>query len=87
MVPQPHRLPELTDSELRLLPLLATPLSFAEIARLLGAPRDEILADALVITKRAVEGHINAIFAKLKLGDSDDVSRRVKAALVYLTGT
>jgi DNA-binding NarL/FixJ family response regulator len=45
------------------------------------------IADALVITKRAVEGHINAIFAKLKLGDSDDVSRRVKAALVYLTGT
>jgi DNA-binding NarL/FixJ family response regulator len=43
------------------------------------------IADALVITKRAVEGHINAIFAKLELGDSNDVSRRVKAALVYLT--
>lgn len=49
VVPQQHRLPELTDSELRLLPLLATPLSFAEIGRLLGAPRDEILADALAI--------------------------------------
>jgi DNA-binding NarL/FixJ family response regulator len=45
------------------------------------------IADALIITKRAVEGHINAIFAKLSLGDSDDVSRRVKAALVYLTGS
>jgi hypothetical protein len=49
VVPHAHRLPELTDSELRLLPLLATPLSFAEIGRLLGAPRDEILADALAI--------------------------------------
>jgi hypothetical protein len=39
-----------------------------------------------VITKRAVEGHINAIFSKLELGDSENVSRRVKAALLYLTG-
>ena len=41
---------------------------------------------ALVITKRAVERHINAIFWKLELGDSEDVSRRVKAALLYLAG-
>jgi hypothetical protein len=39
-----------------------------------------------VITKRAVERHINAIFWKLELGDSEDVSRRVKAALLYLAG-
>jgi DNA-binding NarL/FixJ family response regulator len=44
------------------------------------------IADALVITKRAVERHINAIFAKLELADSADVSRRVKAALLYLAG-
>jgi DNA-binding NarL/FixJ family response regulator len=44
------------------------------------------IADELVITKRAVEHHINAIFAKLDLSESADVSRRVKAALVYLAG-
>jgi DNA-binding NarL/FixJ family response regulator len=44
------------------------------------------IADALVITKRAVEGHINSIFSKLELGDPEKVDRRVKAALLYLTG-
>ena len=43
------------------------------------------IADALVVTKRAVERHINAIFLKLGLRDAEDVSRRVKAALVYLS--
>jgi hypothetical protein len=38
----------------------------------------------LTLTKRAVEKHVNAIFAKLDLGDTEHVSRRVKAALVYL---
>jgi DNA-binding NarL/FixJ family response regulator len=45
------------------------------------------IADELVITKRAVEHHINAIFAKLELSESADVSRRVKAALVYLASS
>jgi DNA-binding NarL/FixJ family response regulator len=44
------------------------------------------IADSLVITKRAVERHINSIFMKLDLGDEHDVSRRVKAALLYLAG-
>jgi DNA-binding NarL/FixJ family response regulator len=44
------------------------------------------IAESLVITKRAVERHINAIFAKLELGESEQVSRRVKAALMYLAG-
>ena len=43
------------------------------------------IADGLVITRRAVERHINAIFAKLELNESVDVSRRVKAALLYLS--
>ena len=47
---------------------------------------NEAIASRLVITKRAVERHINAIFWKLELGDSADVSRRVKAALLYLAG-
>jgi DNA-binding NarL/FixJ family response regulator len=42
------------------------------------------IADALVVTKRAVEHHVNQIFSKLELGDEKDVSRRVKAAIVFL---
>jgi hypothetical protein len=37
-----------------------------------------------VLTKRAVEKHINALFVKLDLNAVLDVSRRVKAALIYL---
>jgi DNA-binding NarL/FixJ family response regulator len=42
------------------------------------------IAKTLMITKRAVEGHINSIFSKLDLGDPEKVDRRVKAALLYL---
>jgi DNA-binding NarL/FixJ family response regulator len=45
------------------------------------------IAEQLVITKRAVERHINAIFQKLELEDSAGISRRVKAALLYLAAT
>jgi DNA-binding NarL/FixJ family response regulator len=44
------------------------------------------IAERIVITKRAVERHINSIFAKLGLGESESFSRRVKAALLYLAG-
>jgi DNA-binding NarL/FixJ family response regulator len=48
---------------------------------------NQAIADELVLTKRAVEKHINAIFLKLGLTYATDVSRRVKAALIYLTET
>jgi DNA-binding NarL/FixJ family response regulator len=41
----------------------------------------------LFLTKRAVEKHVNSIFAKLDLPSAEDVSRRVKAALIYLSET
>jgi DNA-binding NarL/FixJ family response regulator len=44
------------------------------------------IARSLSLTKRAVEKHVNAIFMKLELGSSEDVSRRVKAALIFLAG-
>ena len=44
------------------------------------------IAESLVVTKRAVERHINSIFLKLDLREAEDVSRRVKAALMYLAG-
>jgi DNA-binding NarL/FixJ family response regulator len=42
------------------------------------------IADELFLTKRAVEKHINAIFLKLNLADAQDVSKRVKATLLFL---
>ena len=62
----------LTPRELEILGLIAEGRSNAAIA------------EALVLTKRAVERHINGIFMKLDLGENRDVSRRVKAALIYL---
>jgi DNA-binding NarL/FixJ family response regulator len=43
------------------------------------------IADALFLTKRAVEKHINSIFLKLGLADAEDVSKRVKATLMFLS--
>ena len=43
------------------------------------------IAQSLFLTKRAVEKHVNSIFAKLDLPETEDVSRRVKAALIYLS--
>jgi DNA-binding NarL/FixJ family response regulator len=43
------------------------------------------IAHALVLSKRAVEKHINAIFLKLNLSGIEDVSKRVKAALLFLS--
>ena len=43
------------------------------------------IATSLVLTKRAVEKHINSIFQKLRLDEEAVVSRRVAAVLVYLS--
>lgn len=65
-------LAELTPRELEILAFVARGHS------------NQAIADELVLTKRAVEKHINAIFLKLGLSQAADVSRRVKAALIYL---
>jgi DNA-binding NarL/FixJ family response regulator len=58
-----------------------------EILALVAEGRsNSAIADSLGITKRGVERHINSIFGKLELGDSDEISRRVKATLAYLAG-
>lgn len=66
---------ELTERELAVLGLIAQGRSNTGIS------------DELVLSKRTVEKHINAIFMKLGLGDEHDVSRRVAATLVYLAET
>lgn len=65
---------QLTPREREILALIAEGRSNTSIAELLG------------ITKRAVERHINGIFAKLDLPEDGDVNRRVKATLLYLLG-
>ena len=67
-----ERLAELTPREHDILRLLAEGRSNQAIAAELG------------LSTRTVEHGINAIFAKLGLRQSDDVNRRVKAALLYL---
>jgi DNA-binding NarL/FixJ family response regulator len=42
------------------------------------------IAEALVLTPRAVEKHINSIFSKLPLAETPDADRRVKAVLLFL---
>jgi DNA-binding NarL/FixJ family response regulator len=62
----------LSDREREILGLIAEGRSNAWIAERVG------------ISKRGVERHINALFSKLGLAESTDVSRRVAAALMYL---
>jgi len=54
------------------------------LAEVAAGKSNAAIASSLYLTKRAVEKHINAIFMKLNLRDADSVSRRVKAALMFL---
>lgn len=69
------RLAELTPREREVLAEIATGKS------------NSVIADELFLTKRSIEKHVNSIFVKLGLGSADDVSRRVKAALIFLAET
>ena len=70
--PSASPLDELTTREREVLAEVATGKSNAAVAA------------QLFLTKRAVEKHINAIFMKLNLRESEDTSRRVKATLLFL---
>jgi DNA-binding NarL/FixJ family response regulator len=54
------------------------------LAEMAKGKSNAAIADTLVLTKRAVEKHINSIFLKLNLGFAEDVSKRVKATLLFL---
>jgi DNA-binding NarL/FixJ family response regulator len=69
-------------------PLAAlTPRERETLAEIAQGKSNEAIAESLVLTKRAVEKHINAIFMKLNLAGSPDVSSRVKATLLFLSET
>ena len=75
--------------------LLAQPSSAATLSRLTPREREVLaelatglsnrtVAQRLFLSQRAVEKHINSIFAKLGLTVDDAVDRRVKAVLMFL---
>jgi DNA-binding NarL/FixJ family response regulator len=68
----PSPLERLTPREREVLSLLAEGRSNAAVA------------EGLVLSERAVEKHINSIFAKLDLPETRDAHRRVKAVLLFL---
>jgi DNA-binding NarL/FixJ family response regulator len=64
-----------------------TPRELEVLAAIAEGRSNAAISDALVLSKRAVEKHINSIFLKLNLSHSPgagDVSPRVKAALLFL---
>jgi DNA-binding NarL/FixJ family response regulator len=62
-----------------------TPRELEILSEIAQGKSNQAIADQLVLSKRAVEKHINAIFLKLDLTRDEDISRRVKAALIYLS--
>lgn len=64
-----------------------TPRERDVLAQMAEGKSNAAIAESLVLTKRAVEKHINSIFIKLRLTGSEDVSKRVKATLMFLAGS
>ena len=62
-----------------------TPRERDVLAEIAQGKSNAAIAEALFLTKRAVEKHINSIFFKLDLGPENDVNKRVKAALLFLS--
>jgi DNA-binding NarL/FixJ family response regulator len=61
-----------------------TPREREVLALLAEGRSNAAVAEALVLSERAVEKHINSIFAKLGLPEARDAHRRVKAVLLFL---
>lgn len=64
-----------------------TPREREVLAAIAEGKSNAVIADELFLTKRSVEKHVNSIFLKLALGSADDISKRVKAALMFLAET
>ena len=61
-----------------------TPREREVLAAVAQGKSNAAIAESLVLTKSAVEKHINSIFGKLGLAGAQDISHRVKAALMFL---
>lgn len=61
-----------------------TPREQEVLAEMAQGRNNAGIAAALGLSERAVEKHINSVFAKLALSEEPDAHRRVKAVLLYL---
>lgn len=61
-----------------------TPRETEVLAEIAQGKNNAAVAESLVLSERAVEKHINSLFAKLGLSEEPDIHRRVKAVLLYL---
>jgi DNA-binding CsgD family transcriptional regulator len=61
-----------------------TPREREILAEIAAGNSNGAIAESLVLTKRAVEKHVHSIFSKLDLPETQAVSRRVKATLIFL---
>lgn len=61
-----------------------SPRELEVLAEIAQGKSNAAVARSMELSVRAVEKHINSLFSKLGLRDDADVSRRVKAVLVYL---
>ena len=64
-----------------------TPREREVLEQMARGKNNAAIAEALTLTTRAVERHINALFAKLPLDEQPDVDRRVKAVLLFLAAS
>ena len=62
-----------------------TPREKEVLSEMAQGKTNAAIAEALFLTERAVEKHINSIFSKLQLSGEKDVHRRVKAVLLFLS--
>lgn len=63
-----------------------TPRETEVLSRMAQGDANTAIAERLVITEKAVQKHINAIFAKLGLAEEPTSARRVLAVLAFLRG-
>ena len=61
-----------------------TPRELEVLAEIAKGRNNASIGEALFISERAVEKHINSIFTKLDLSHEEDTHRRVRAVLLYL---
>ena len=62
-----------------------TPRELEVLGQVAQGKNNAAIAQALFLTERAVEKHINSIFSKLELSEDPQIHRRVKATLLYLS--
>ena len=62
-----------------------TPRELDVLREMAQGANNAAIAEALIVTERSVEKYVHSIFAKLGLTWEENVNRRVKAVLVYLS--